>query len=61
MAPVAVPVGAGTRRLPAADGYPAEALAELKAVRPLLVNAFGPDSTQVRNLDKQAARLEQSP
>ena len=41
----------------AADGYPDEALAELQAVRPLLAEAFGPDSTQVRNLDKQAARL----
>ena len=27
------------------------------AVRPLLAEAFGPGSTQVRNLDKQAARL----
>ncbi len=41
----------------AADGYPDEALAELQAVRPLLAEAFGPGSTQVRNLDKQAARL----
>jgi hypothetical protein len=32
-------------------------LAELQAVRPLLTEPFGPDSTQVRNLDKQAARL----
>jgi hypothetical protein len=45
-------------QLLAADGYPDEALAELQAVRPLLADAFGPDSTQVRNLDKQAARLE---
>ena len=44
-------------QLLAADGYPDEALAELQAVRPLLAEAFGPDSTQVRNLDKQAARL----
>jgi len=44
-------------QLLAADGYPDEAIAELQAVRPLLVEAFGPDSTQVRNLDKQAARL----
>jgi tetratricopeptide (TPR) repeat protein len=44
-------------QLLAADGYPEEALAELQAVRPLLAEAFGPDSTQVRNLDKQAARL----
>ena len=47
-------------QLLAADGYPDEALAELQAVRPLLAEAFGPDSTQVRNLDKQAARLRAS-
>jgi serine/threonine protein kinase len=45
-------------QLLAADGYPDEALAELQAVRPLLADVFGPDSTQVRNLDKQAARLK---
>jgi hypothetical protein len=45
-------------QLLAADGYPDEALAELQAVRPLLVEALGPDSTQVRNLDRQAARLK---
>ena len=44
-------------RLLAADGSPEEALAELQAVRPLLVEALGACSTQVRNLDKQAARL----
>jgi hypothetical protein len=44
-------------QLLAAEGYPDEALAELRAVRPLLAEAFGPGSTQVRNLDKQAARL----
>jgi serine/threonine protein kinase len=44
-------------QLLAADGSPEEALAELQAVRPLLVEALGADSTQVRNLDKQAARL----
>jgi tetratricopeptide (TPR) repeat protein len=44
-------------QLLAADGYPDEALDELQAVRPLLVEAFGPDSTQVRNLDKQADHL----
>ena len=44
-------------QLLAAEGYPDEALAELRAVRPLLAEAFGPRSTQVRNLDKQAARL----
>jgi hypothetical protein len=45
-------------QLLAADGYPDEALAELQAVRPLLAEALGQDSTQVRNLDKQAARLK---
>src|SRR5882724_7835545 len=45
-------------QLLAADGYPDEALAELQAVRSLLAEAFGPDSTQVRNLDKQAERLK---
>ena len=45
-------------QLLAADGRPDEALAELRAVRPLLAGAFGVDSTQVRNLHKQAARLE---
>ena len=44
-------------QLLAADGCPDEALAELQAVRPLLAEAFGPGSTQVRNLDKQATRL----
>jgi tetratricopeptide (TPR) repeat protein len=45
-------------QLLAAEGYPDEALAELQAVRPFLVQTFGPRSTQVRNLDKQAARLK---
>jgi serine/threonine protein kinase len=44
-------------QLLAGDGYPDEALAELQSVRPLLADAFGPDSVQVRNLDKQATRL----
>jgi hypothetical protein len=44
-------------QLLAADGYPDEALAELQAVRLLLADAFGTDSVQVRNLDKQAAGL----
>ena len=44
-------------QLLAADGHADDALAELQAVRPLLVEDFGPDSTQVRNLDRQAARL----
>jgi serine/threonine protein kinase len=45
----------------AADGSPGEALAELQAVRPLLVEALGADSAQVRDLDKQAARLACTP
>jgi serine/threonine protein kinase len=44
-------------QLLATDGRTDEALAELQAVRPLLSEVFGLDSTQVRNLDKQAARL----
>lgn len=44
-------------QLLAAEGYPDEALTELQQVRPLLVEAFGQGSTQVRNLDKQADRL----
>jgi hypothetical protein len=48
-------------QLLAADGRPDEALAELRAVRPLLAGAFGVDSIQVHNLDKQAARLETAP
>ena len=47
-------------QLLAADGYPDEALAELQAIRPLLADAFGPGSVQVRNLDKQAARLAEA-
>jgi hypothetical protein len=45
----------------AADGSPDEALAELRIVRPLLVETFGAGSTRVRNLDKQAARLTAPP
>jgi hypothetical protein len=45
-------------QLLATDGYPDEALGEIQAVRPLLAEVFGPDSVQVRNLDKQAARLK---
>jgi len=45
-------------QLLAADGYSDEALAELQAVRSLLADTFGPGSIQVRNLDKQAARLK---
>jgi hypothetical protein len=44
-------------QLLAAEGYPDEAIAELQKVRPLLMEAFGENSTQVRNLDKQADRL----
>ena len=44
-------------QLLAADGYPNDALAELQAVRPLLLDTFGPESVQIRNLDKQASRL----
>lgn len=32
-------------------------LVELEVVRPLLADAFGPNSTQVRNLNKQIDRL----
>lgn len=38
-------------------GHPDEGLAELEAVRPLLADAFGSDSTHIRNLDKQIGRL----
>jgi serine/threonine protein kinase len=41
----------------AADGHPDEALTELEAIRPLLADTFGADSTQIRNLDKQISRL----
>jgi hypothetical protein len=44
-------------QLLAADGHPDDALAELQAVRPLLLDTFGPESVQIHNLDKQAARL----
>ena len=42
----------------AAAGHPGDALAELRAIRPLLADGFGANSTQVRNLDKQIGRLE---
>ncbi|TMR93048.1 serine/threonine protein kinase [Nonomuraea basaltis] len=45
----------------ASSGRPDEALTELKAVRSLLADAFGTDSTQVRNLDKQINLLELTP
>jgi len=41
----------------AAAGHPDEARTELEAVRPLLADAFGANSTHVRNLDKQIDRL----
>lgn len=40
-----------------ASGEPDAAAVELHALRPLLASAFGEDSTQVRNLDKQVGRL----
>ncbi len=45
-------------QLLASTGEMVSALAELRAVRPLLAAAYGPDSAQVSNLDKQAARLQ---
>lgn len=45
----------------AAAGRRDDALAELQAVRPLLAGAFGPDSTQVRNLDRHLDRLTLPP
>jgi serine/threonine protein kinase len=44
-------------QLRAADGHPDEALDDLRAIRPSFVSVYGADSTQVRNLDKQARRL----
>ncbi len=44
----------------AATGHPDEALTELEAVRPLLADAFGAGSIQVRNLNKQINRLGSS-
>ena len=48
-------------QLLASTGEIESAIAELRAVRPLLAAAYGPDSAQVRNLDKQAARLQPEP
>jgi hypothetical protein len=48
-------------QLLASTGETEAAIAELRAVRPLLAAAYGPESAQVRNLDKQAARLESAP
>ena len=44
-------------QLLASAGDADAALAEFQKVRPLLVSAYGQESTQVRNLDKQARRL----
>jgi hypothetical protein len=35
------------------------AVTEMRAVRPMLAAAYGPQSAQVRNLDKQIARLSE--
>jgi hypothetical protein len=48
-------------QLLASTGETESAITELRAVRPLLAAAYGPDSAQVRNLDKQAARLQSAP
>ncbi len=48
-------------QLLASTGETESAIAELRAVRPLVAAAYGPDSAQVRNLDKQAARLRSAP
>ncbi len=48
-------------QLLASTGETESAIAELRAVRPLLAAAYGPESAQVRNLDKQAARLQSAP
>jgi serine/threonine protein kinase len=45
-------------QLLASTGEIESAIAELGAIRPLLAAAYGPESAQVRNLDKQAARLQ---
>jgi tetratricopeptide (TPR) repeat protein len=41
----------------AAAGHPDDALAEFEAIRPRLAETYGPESTQVRNLDKHIRRL----
>lgn len=48
-------------QLLASTGETESAIAELQAVRPLLVAAYGPESAQVGNLDKQADRLRSAP
>ena len=47
-------------QLLATSGELDAAAAELTALRPLLAAAYGEDSTQVRNLDKQVSRLRTS-
>ena len=44
-------------QLLATTGDVEAAIAELRAVRPLLAAAYGPQSPQVGNLDKLAGRL----
>jgi serine/threonine protein kinase len=41
----------------ASEGQPENAVAELRSLRPALCDAFGADSTQVYNIDKQISRL----
>jgi serine/threonine protein kinase len=41
----------------ASSGYADEALAEFRAIRPLLARTFGAGSTQVRSLDKRISKL----
>jgi hypothetical protein len=48
-------------QLLASTGETESAIAELRAVRPLLTAACGPESAQVRNLDMQDARLQSAP
>jgi hypothetical protein len=48
-------------QLLASTGETEAALGELRAVRPVLAAAYGPDSAQVKNLDKQAGRLQSAP
>jgi tetratricopeptide (TPR) repeat protein len=48
-------------QLLASTGEAESAIAELRTVRPLLAAAYGSESAQVRNLDKQATRLQSAP
>ncbi|MBV9381415.1 MAG: protein kinase [Streptosporangiaceae bacterium] len=48
-------------QLLASIGEIESAITELRAIRPLLAAAYGPESAQVRNLDRQAARLRPAP